>query len=236
MRNLLDSSFADHLSALYDLISEFGCTLTRWNTVITTLLSKKDDGSPCLPTEVRPISLQVMSRRIFEKLVLAEIETKITLHPCQFGFKRGYDTQSDILCVEAAKEQGACNRIITDYMEAYDSPRWSLLVQKLQRYGLSPMLLKIVVNLMFREMYSVLIVNGTQLRKIRLNKGLFQGSLLSPVLFNIFIDDLLQGLYLKFTTADNMFPAVMYADDLLLLGEQSQRPCRCGSFCKSGIL
>jgi len=101
-----------------------------------------------------------MFRRIFENLVLA-IEEKITLHPYQFGFKRGYDAQSNILSVEAAREQGACNRIITDYMEAYGSPRWSLLTQKLQRYGLPPMSLKIIVNLMFREMYSVLTVNGT---------------------------------------------------------------------------
>lgn len=149
--------------------------------------------------------------------MLAEIDKKIKLHPCQFGFKRGYDTQSNVLCVEAARKQGACNPIITDYMEAYDTPKWNLLTQKLQRYGLPPMLLRIVVNLMFREMFSVLIVNGIQLKRIRLNKGLFQGSLLSPVLFNIFIDDLLQGIHQKFATAGNRFPAVMYADDLLLL-------------------
>jgi len=158
-----------------------------------------------------------MFRRIFEKLVLAQIEEKTILRPCQFGFKRGYDTQSNILCVEAAREQGACNRIITDYMEAYDSPRWSLLTQKLQCYGLPPILPRIVVNLILREMYSMLIVNGIQLKKIRLNKGLFHGSLLSPVLFNIFVDDLLQGLHQESATAGNKFPAVMYADHLLLL-------------------
>jgi len=31
----------------------------------------------------------------------------------------GYHTQSNILCVEAAREQGAYNRIITDYMDTY---------------------------------------------------------------------------------------------------------------------
>jgi len=66
----------------------------------------------------------------------------LTLHSRQFGFKHGYNTQSNILSVQAAIEQDACNRIITDYMEAYDNPRWSLLVQKLQRDGLPPMLLR----------------------------------------------------------------------------------------------
>jgi len=70
-----------------------------------------------------------MLRRIFEKLVLAEMKKSIVLLSDQFGFKRGYDTQSNIVSVEAAREEGACNRIITDCMEAYDSPRWSLLTQ-----------------------------------------------------------------------------------------------------------
>jgi len=48
IKNLLGSTFAEHLSALYDLISQHGCTPTRWNTAITTLLSKKEGGSPML--------------------------------------------------------------------------------------------------------------------------------------------------------------------------------------------
>jgi len=95
-----------------------------------------------------------MFGRIFETLVLAEIEEKITLHPFQVGFKRGYDTEWEFLSVEAAREQGACNRIITDYIEAYDSPRWSLLNQKLHRCGLPPMLLKIIVTYVPRDVFS----------------------------------------------------------------------------------
>jgi len=37
------------------------------------------------------------------------------------------------------------------------------------------------------------------------------------MLFDVFIDDLLQGIHQEFATAGNMFPAVMYADALLLL-------------------
>jgi len=43
--------------------------------------------------------------------------------PYQFGFERGFDTQSKIPTVEAAREQEACKRIITDYKEAYDTLR-----------------------------------------------------------------------------------------------------------------
>jgi len=102
-------------------------------------------------------------------------------------------------------------------MEAYDGPRWSLIAQKLQRHGLAPMLIEIPTNPMFREMYSILIVNGVQLKRIRLDRGLFQGSLLSPMLFNVFLNDLLQSIHEEFFTVEKTRPAVMYADDLFLL-------------------
>jgi len=41
------------------------------------------------------------------------------------------------------------------------------------------------------------------------------------IIFNTFMDDLLQGIHQKFATAGDMFPAVIYADDLLLL-EQTE--------------
>jgi hypothetical protein len=217
MKTLLQSSFPNHLGDLYEMISESGITPTRWNTAITTLISKKDDGSPCTPSEVRPISLTVMFRRIFERIILEELESIVHLHPCQFGFKKGFDTQTNILTVEAARENGTRNRIVTDYKEAYDSPRWKQIQQKLTQYGVTPILVKIITNLMFKQMFSVLIVNGAQVQAVRMNKGLFQGSLLSPILFNIFIDDLLWGLHQRFSTQINRYPALMYADDLLLL-------------------
>jgi hypothetical protein len=217
MKALLASSFPDHLTSLYDLITELGKTPTRWNTAITTLISKREDGAPCLPTEVRPISLTVMFRRIFERLVLTELERITVLHPSQFGFKQGSDTLTNVLTVDAAKERGVRNRTITDFATAYDSTRWRLLKEKLRKAGVGQMLLTIITNLMFKEMYSILVVNGDQVRRIRLCRGLFQGSLLSPILFNIFANDLLDGLYERFARSSNELPAVMYADDLILL-------------------
>lgn len=119
--------------------------------------------------------------------------------------------------MDAAREAGMMNRTVTDYQEAYDSPSWIILQRKLEAQNLPPMLIRLVSRLMFTQMYAVLIVNGKQVREVRLNKGLFQGSLLSPMLFNIYINDLLEGIHSKFATAQNRHPAIMYADDLLLM-------------------
>ena len=47
-----------------------------------------------------------------------------------------------------------------------------------------------LVDALFLSTSSKVVVNGTQTESILLTRGLFQGSLLSPLLFDIFIDDL----------------------------------------------
>jgi hypothetical protein len=179
------------------------------------LISNREDGEPCLPTEVRPICLQVMFRRIFESITLKQIQSTVKLHPHQVAFKHGYDTTTNLLTVDAAREDGVFNRIVTDYKEAYDSPVWKVLLRKLTAQGLPIMVVRLISKLMFDQMYAILIVSGAQVQKIRLIKCLFQGSLLSPILFNIYINDLLQSIYENCATEENKYPASMYADDLL---------------------
>jgi len=55
-------------------------------------------------------------------------------------------------------------------------------------------------------------------------RGLFQGSLPSTMLFNIFIDDLLQGIHEEFATAENTHPAVMYANNLFAVANRIGGP------------
>jgi len=163
-----------------------------------------------------------MFRRVSENIILQELQAKTKLHSHQFGFKRGYDTITNLLTVDAAREDGMINRTVTDYQEAYDSPSWRILQRKLAAKNLPIMLIRLISRLMFTQMFAILIVNGKQTRKVRLNRGLFQGSLLSPILFNIYIDDLLEEIHEKFVTMENRHPAIMYADDLLLMWKNAE--------------
>jgi hypothetical protein len=65
------------------------------------------------------------------------------------------------------------------------------------------------------DMKTELIVNGRCSSMIPVTKGIFQGSVLSPLLFEIWIDELC-GLLNSFGTDDNLPVALFYVDDIVL--------------------
>lgn len=226
LKALNRTSFAKHFADMANFAGVHGVTPVRWNTAITALISKRDDNQSPLPTEVRPISITTIFRRVFEKALLTHLGPHARLNPNQYGFRKGYDCLSNILTVESAREAGIHGRIITDFAEAYDRTVWARLQEKLESKGFPSIMRRLIWSLMFTNMYSILIVNGRQQPRIRLNRGLFQGSLLSPMLFNVYVDDLLDELYEQTATQENRRPAAMYADDLLLLWRDPQEALR----------
>lgn len=81
--------------------------------------------------------------------------------------------------------------LFLDLKAAYDSVPHELLFSKLQAYGVSPVLINAV-----KTLYSSarLKISKDDAQVINVNKGLLQGSILSPVMFNVFIDSLVIGL------------------------------------------
>jgi len=218
VKTLLETPLLDLLCRLYNLCLTSRVTPRAWNETSIHLLPKGKD----LPKDVhnlRPITLICIFRKIFERLLLSRFDGQgwARLHSTQAGFRSHYST-----CVNAAVVHHALTTssrpiaIFLDFRSAFDVVDHSKLATMLSSRGCPPYLLALVFGLTFRDVTSRVVVNGELSRPFKRTCGVLQGSPISPLLFNLFIDGL---LYLLNTDSKPGEPpdALFYADDGTLL-------------------
>ena len=118
-----------------------------------------------------------------------------------------------ILAEQNRLEKKTMHRVFIDLESAYDRVIVSILIKKLISKGVSSRLCLLVESLLSNG-YVQVAVNGELTSPIPRTRGLFQGSLLSPILFDVFIDDL--AVELNNSTQTHKPMCFLFADDILL--------------------
>ena len=148
----------------------------------------------------RPISVLPAVSQVFERLM----DTQIFAHMSPYlswllcGFRKGYNAQHALMratekwkaCLDNGGKIGA---VFMDLSKAFDCIRHDLLIAKLHAYGFSREALLLVYSYLENRQQRVKI-NGSFSSYKHLRFGVPQGSVLGPLFFNIYINDLLLSI------------------------------------------
>lgn len=158
----------------------------------------------------RPIVLLPIFGKLYEYLLLKKLRFHIPPHPSQFAFIKGRSTEAACLTLrgsikKAFHEKSRLSALSTDFSSAFDTIEHQFILRCLSNLNTPPHLITLISDYL-RNRIVTSSANCTSL----CSRGVPQGSVLSPFLWNIAVGELLTSL--------NSIPdctALGFADDLL---------------------
>ena len=161
----------------------------------------------------RPISLLPQFSKILEKIyhsrLMAFIDSNQVLYKSQYGFRKQMSTSLAIIelveeITNSLDNHEATVGVFIDLKKAFDTVDHSILIEKLYHYGIRGTANKWICSYLMNR-YQYVTINGTNSDYMNVLCGVPQGSILGPILFILYINDM--------CNVSTLLKPILFADD-----------------------
>ena len=204
------------LVAIFNEILSTGLSPEEWTHSVTVPIYK-GKGDPLMCGKYRGVRILEHGMKIWEKVLAVRLGALTNIHGSQFGFMPGKSTTDAIFCLRHIQAKyRAKNKLLyhifVDLEKAFDRVPRSAIQWALRRQGVPELLVKAVMQLYVGSSTRVLAAGGLS-DMLEIGVGVHQGSVLSPLLFNLVLEEAT-----KECTRGAPW-SILYADDLVLTAE-----------------
>ena len=184
------------LTHIINLSVVSGCFPSKWKAGKIIPLYKKDD--PLNPKNYRPVAILPVLSKVLERVAFIQIsqfmEQNRLIHPNHHGFRAAHSTVTSLIqmydgwvdAIENNRFTGVC---FLDLSAAFDIVNHSLLLQKLKLYGFNDSSLMWIKSYL-EGRYQSVYIEGKLSTALLVPSGVPQGSILGPLLYTIFTNEL----------------------------------------------
>ena len=228
MWKALGSFGVDKLTQLFNSIYNSGQFPEDLVKSIFIPLPKKPMANEC--GDHRLISLMPHATKIFLRVILNRVKQRIDVEvdEVQFGFRPGRGTREGIFSfnimaqkhLEVKKEMYVC---FIDYAKAFDRVKHEKLIECLKDIGLDGKDIRVITNLYWHQKAAIRVDSDIS-EYTSIQRGVRQGCVLSPILFNIYTElifrqfDHLKGTSIGGRNISNL----RYVDDTVLVSDSRE--------------
>lgn len=212
------------LEIIFNLILQTETLPDIWK--ISRVCPIHKNGSRSDVENYRPITIICNFPKVLEIILHNSLynHVKNTIDEHQHGFMKGRSTSTNLVCISqfianTLDNHSQVDVIYTDLSKAFDSLDHSILLDRLECFGVSSSLFNLIKSYLSNR-FQFVQYRGYRSKNISVISGVPQGSILGPLLFNIFIDDIINIF------KQHNINYLLYADDIKIYVEvRSHQDC-----------
>ena len=223
IKNLPDNFLRFILNFINGCLSHFYVPHMMSKGIIKPLIKDKYGDISAL-SNYRPIMSSTIILKLFEHILLEKVKNCFISDDRQHGYKKKYSTATACLVLKETilnyfNHDTPVFAAFVDFSKAFDKVDHSILCKKLIKLGFPRKFVQILFN-WYRSQYVQVLYESKYSSIWKINNGVRQGGILSPLLFTVYIDNILKllvnsncGCMLGVSRSN----VIAYADDLVLL-------------------